>query len=74
MRFKKFNRKQKECVRAHGLQVSKWYLIRETEFYLILYNPESKQRLPIDKFVKEFVKIHTVRVTDKSRKIRKKEG
>lgn len=45
MRFKKFNRKQKECILAHGLQRSKWYLIQETEFSLIIYNPESKQRL-----------------------------
>lgn len=52
MRFRKFNRKQKECILAHGLQRSKWYLIQETEFSLIIYNPESKQRLWIDKFRK----------------------
>lgn len=52
MQFRKFNRKQKECVLAHGLQRSKWYLIRETEFYLVIYNPESKQRLWVNKFRK----------------------
>lgn len=46
-----WNREQKACVLAHHLQLSKWNLLRETEFYLVIYNSESKQRLWIDKFI-----------------------
>ncbi len=69
MQLKRFNRKQKECILAHGLQRSKWYLIRETEFYLVIYNPESKQQSWVDKFRK----LHKQRKGRKNEKKKHKE-
>lgn len=52
MELRNFTREQKECVSAHHLQVSRWKLLKETEFYLVIINGKSGQRMWIDKFTR----------------------
>lgn len=47
---KRLTRIQKECVSAHYLQVEKWMLVEETEFYLKIINKETGKIKSIDKF------------------------
>lgn len=49
-RAKRLTREQKECLSAHYLNVNKWLLLEETEFYLKIINIETGKRKIVDKF------------------------
>ena len=44
---------QKECISAHNLQVKKWLVYGETDFYLKIVNVDTGSKTSIDKFRRE---------------------
>lgn len=50
---KRLTRNQKECLSAHHLNVDKWRLVEELDFYIKVINVETGQTKMLDKFRRE---------------------